>query len=158
MPQAQPIRSERLTGMARGHTVAALENVALGTNDISHSSVERVILPDACILTHFMLMEMTELVKHLLVYPQNMERNMNCYVGCRLQSAVLLALVEKGMNREQAYVLRSSGLESTGRNFHDLISQDARVTQQLSSGEIEACFDPQHHLRHLDQIYQRLGI
>jgi len=161
-----PIRSERLTGMARilrSHTVAALENVALWhERDISHSSVERVILPDACILTHFMLTEMTELMKHLLVYPQNMERNMNCYGGVVFSQRVLLALVEKGMNREEAYAAVQSCAHQAWNqpegNFHDLISKDARVTQRLSSGEIEACFDPQHHLKHLDQIYQRLGI
>jgi adenylosuccinate lyase len=80
-----PIRSERLTGLARilrGNAMAALENVALWhERDISHSSVERVVLPDSCILTHFMLVEITDLVKHLLVYPENMARNMNVYGG-----------------------------------------------------------------------------
>jgi adenylosuccinate lyase len=161
-----PIRSERLTGMARvlrGHAVAALENVALWhERDISHSSVERVILPDACILTHFMLVEMTDLVKHLLVYPQNMERNMNCYGGVVFSQGVLLALVEKGMSREEAYaVVQSCAHQAWNQpqgNFHDLISKDARFTQLLSPEEIEACFDPLRHLKHLEQIYQRLGI
>nr|MDJ0577340.1 adenylosuccinate lyase [Xenococcaceae cyanobacterium MO_234.B1] len=161
-----PIRSERLSGMARiirGNAVAALENVALWhERDISHSSVERVILPDSCILTHFMLKEITGLVKNLLVYPENMERNMNVYGGVIFSQRVLLALVEKGMNREDAYrVVQScahTAWNTTDGNFRDLISKDETVTKTLSDAEIQACFDPKHHLRHLDEIYQRLGI
>jgi adenylosuccinate lyase len=161
-----PIRSERLTGMARilrSHAVAALENVALWhERDISHSSVERVILPDVCILTHFMLVEITDLVKNLLVYPENMRRNMNLYGGVVFSQRVLLALVEKGMSREEAYSLvQSCAHEAWNKpegNFHELISKDARVTSQLTPEEIEACFDPQEHLKHLDEVYQRLGI
>ncbi len=161
-----PIRSERLTGMARilrSHAVAALENVALWhERDISHSSVERVILPDVCILTHFMLVEITDLVKNLLVYPENMTRNMNLYGGVVFSQRVLLALVEKGMSREEAYSLvQSCAHEAWNKpegNFHELISKDARVTSQLTPEEIEACFDPQEHLKHLDEVYQRLGI
>lgn len=161
-----PIRSERLTGMARilrGHAVAALENVALWhERDISHSSVERVILPDACILTHFMLVEITDLVKHLLVYPENMQRNMNLYGGVVFSQRVMLSLVEKGLKREEAYSIVQScahaAWNKTDGNFRDLISKDPRVTALLSSSEIADCFDPQHHLKNLDQVYQRLGI
>lgn len=161
-----PIRSERLTGMARmlrGYAVAALENVALWhERDISHSSVERMMLPDACILTHFMLSEMTDLVKNLLVYPQNMERNMNCYGGVVFSQRVLLALVEKGMSREEAYaVVQSCAHQAWNKpegNFHDLVTKDTQITQKLSPEEIETCFDPKQHLKHLEQVYQRLGI
>ncbi|WP_353932774.1 adenylosuccinate lyase [Okeanomitos corallinicola TIOX110] len=161
-----PIRSERLTGMARlvrSHAGAALENVALWhERDISHSSVERVILPDACILTHFMLHEITELVTNLLVYPQNMERNLNCYGGVVFSQRVMLTLVDKGLNREEAYAIVQQNAHTAWNqpsgNFRDLINKDPRVTQQLSATEIEACFDPKHHLKHLDQVYQRLGI
>lgn len=161
-----PIRSERLTGMARmlrSYTVAALENVALWhERDISHSSVERMMLPDACILTHFMLVETTDLVKNLLVYPQNMERNMNCYGGVVFSQRVLLALVAKGISREEAYAIVQSCAHQAWNqpegNFHDLVSQDSRITKLLSPEEIETCFDPQQHLKHLDQVYQRLGI
>ena len=161
-----PIRSERLTGMARilrSHAVAALENVALWhERDISHSSVERVILPDVCILTHFMLVEITDLVKHLLVYPENMKRNMNLYGGVVFSQRVLLTLVAKGMNREEAYsVVQSCAHEAWNRpegDFHALIAKDERVTSKLTAEEIEGCFDPQQHLKHLDEVYQRLGI
>ncbi|RUR73959.1 adenylosuccinate lyase [Chlorogloeopsis fritschii PCC 9212] len=161
-----PIRSERLTGMARiirSHAIAALENVALWhERDISHSSVERVVLPDACILMHFMLHEITELVKNLLVYPENMTRNMNVYGGVVFSQRVLLTLVEKGMTREEAYkIVQENAHQAWNKpdgNFHDLISKDSRVIAKLSPAEIEACFDPQHHLQHLEQVYQRLGI
>lgn len=161
-----PIRSERLTGLARvvrGHAIAALENVALWhERDISHSSVERMILPDASITTHFMLVEITNLVKNLLVYPENMKRNMNLYGGVVFSQRVLLTLVEKGMNREEAYrVVQSCAHQAwntTDGDFHGLITQDQTVKNYLSPEEIEACFDPQHHLKHLDEIYQRLNI
>ncbi|MEM7714167.1 MAG: adenylosuccinate lyase [Cyanobacteria bacterium P01_A01_bin.68] len=161
-----PIRSERLTGMARivrGNAVAALENVALWhERDISHSSVERVILPDSCILTHFMLKEAVNLVKNLLVYPENMAQNMNCYGGVVFSQRVLLTLVEKGMNREEAYQIVQQSAHTAWNtkdgNFHNLIAKDSRVTDKLSPSEIEACFDPKHHLQHLDKVYQKLGI
>lgn len=161
-----PIRSERLTGMARivrGNAVAALENVALWhERDISHSSVERVILPDSCILTHFMLKEITGLVKKLLVYPENMQRNMNVYGGVIFSQRVLLTLVEKGMNREEAYrVVQECAMTAWNKidgDFRKLITQDETVTKTLSSEEIDFCFDPNHHLKNLDEIYQRLGI
>ncbi|MEY3221838.1 MAG: adenylosuccinate lyase [Cyanobacteriota bacterium] len=161
-----PIRSERLTGMARlvrSHAGAVLENVALWhERDISHSSVERVVLPDACILTHFMLHEITQLVNNLLVYPENMVRNLNCYGGVVFSQRVLLTLVEKGIKREEAYAIVQESAHTAWNkpegNFRDLISKDPRVTQHLSPAEVEACFDPQHHLQHLEQVYQRLSI
>ncbi|NEP30842.1 MULTISPECIES: adenylosuccinate lyase [Moorena] len=161
-----PIRSERLSGMARilrSHAVAALENVALWhERDISHSSVERVILPDVCILTHFMLVEITDLVKHLLVYPENMKRNMNVYGGVVFSQKVLLALVEKGMNREDAYsIVQSCAHQAWNQpegDFYNLITKDPEVTSKLTPSEIEECFNPQHHFQHLDEVYQRLGI
>jgi adenylosuccinate lyase len=161
-----PIRSERLTGLARivrGHAVAALENVALWhERDISHSSVERVMFPDCCILTHFMLVEITDLVKNLLVYPENMQRNMNVYGGVVFSQRVLLSLVDKGMSREDAYAIVQSCAHSAwnkpGGDFHALIAQDPKVTAVLSPDEIEQCFDPTAHLKHMDTIYQRLNI
>ena len=161
-----PIRSERLTGMARlvrGYAVAALENVALWhERDISHSSVERVAFPDACILTHFMLHEMTELVKNLLVYPENMKRNMNLYGGVVFSQRVLLALIAKGMNRENAYTIVQGCAHTEwnveGGNFRARIEENPQVQANLNAAEIEDCFDAKHHLKNLDQVYQRLGI
>ncbi|MEY3827419.1 MAG: hypothetical protein RLZZ148_2238 [Cyanobacteriota bacterium] len=130
--------------------------------DISHSSVERVMFPDTCILIHFMLKEITDLVKNLLVYPENMKRNMNVYGGVIFSQRVLLALVEKGLNREEAYKIvqecAHKAWNTEQGNFQGLISQDAQVKSVLSPQEIEACFDPQQHLKNLDLIYQRLAI
>ncbi|MEO0488860.1 MAG: adenylosuccinate lyase [Cyanobacteria bacterium J06635_15] len=161
-----PIRSERLSGMARiirGYAIGALENVALWhERDISHSSVERVMLPDTCILTHFMLVETTDLVKNLLVYPDNMKRNMNLYGGVVFSQRVLLTLVNKGLNREDAYAIvqtcAHTAWNQLGGDFRALIEADDRVNQHLSPEEIAACFEPRHHLEHLDEVYQRLGI
>jgi len=161
-----PIRSERLTGLARivrNNATTALENIPLWhERDISHSSAERVIFPDSCILTHFMLRETTDLVKHLLVYPQNMERNMNVYGGVIFSQRVLLTLVEKGMSREDAYqVVQGCAHQAWNQaegNFYELIRQDPTVQNTLSASEIDSCFDPQHHFQNLDEIYQRLGI
>jgi adenylosuccinate lyase len=161
-----PIRSERLTGMARiirGNAIAALENVALWhERDISHSSVERMILPDSCTLMHFMLVETTDLVKNLLVYPENMQRNMNLYGGVVFSQRVMLTLVEKGMLREEAYAVVQSCAHTAWNqpngDFRALIANDPKVKAQLSEADIESCFDPAHHLKNLDRIYQRLNI
>ena len=161
-----PIKSERLAGMARilrGNAIAALENVALWhERDISHSSVERVIFPDSCILTHFMLVETTKLIKNLLVYPENMARNMNLYGGVVFSQRVLLTLVDKGISREDAYrIVQSNAHEawnSKGGNFQELIAADSQVTEVLSAEEIQECFNPDYQLRNLDKVYQRLDI
>lgn len=161
-----PIRSERLTGMARivrGNAMAGLENVALWhERDISHSSVERVVMPDSCILTHFMLNETTHLIQKLLVYPENMQRNMNVYGGVIFSQRVLLALVEKGMSREEAYGLVQGCAHSEwnvpGGDFRAQVEANPEIGQHLNIDEIADCFDPQHHLRYLDEIYQRLAI
>lgn len=161
-----PIRSERLTGLARlirGYAMTGLENVALWhERDISHSAVERVALPDACILTHFMLVEITDLVKNLLVYPENMLRNMNVYGGVVFSQRVMLALVEKGMRREDAYAIVQSCAHQAWNtpegDFHSLIATSSAVAEHLSADEVAACFDPSYQLRHLDVIYQRLNI
>ena len=161
-----PIRSERITGMARiirGNAVAALENVALWhERDISHSSVERVILPDTCILTHFMLKETINLVQNLLVYPENMERNMNVYGGVIFSQKVLLALVNKGMSREEAYRIvqgcAHQAWNTIDGNFRALVEENEQIKELLSDLEINTCFDPKEHLQNLDVIYKKLGI
>lgn len=161
-----PIRSERLTGLARllrGYAMTGLENIALWhERDISHSSAERVILPDALILMHFMLVEITELVKNLHVYPENMLRNMNLYGGVIFSQKVLLALVEKGMGREDAYAIVQGNAHQAwnteGGNFQALVAQDPQVQKHLSAAELAECFNPKQHLQGLEVIYQRLGI
>lgn len=109
-----------------------------------------------------MLVEATDLVKHLLVYPENMQRNMNLYGGVIFSQRVLLALVEKGLSREAAYkIVQTCAHEAwnkPGGDFHRLIKNHPDVKEQLTSEEIADCFEPQHHLRNLDEVYQRLGI
>ena len=161
-----PIKSERLTGMARilrANAIAALENVALWhERDISHSSVERVIFPETCMLTHFMLVETTRLIKNLQVYPENMKRNMNLYGGVVFSQRVLLTLVDKGISREDAYrIVQTNAHEAwntPGGNFQKLIESDLQVKEKLTPEEITECFNPDYQLRNLDKVYQRLDI
>ncbi|MEB3325558.1 MAG: adenylosuccinate lyase [Cyanobacteriota bacterium] len=161
-----PIRSERISGLARvlrSYTVAALENMALWhERDISHSSVERMMLPDCSVTLHFMLREMTEVVKGLGVYPENMARNMNVYGGVVFSQRVLLALVEKGLSREEAYRLvqrhAHAAWNREGGDFRANLAADPEVTDRLSPEELEACFATDLHRAQMDVIWQRLGI
>jgi adenylosuccinate lyase len=139
-----PIRSERISGLARvlrGYTVAALENMALWhERDISHSSVERMMLPDCSVTLHFMLREMTEVVRGLGVYPENMNRNLNLYGGVVFSQRVLLALVESGLSREEAYRLvqhhAHSAWNTEGGNFRADLEADPEVSSRSASPRI----------------------
>ncbi len=161
-----PIRSERIGGLARvlrSYVVAALENCALWhERDISHSSVERMMLPDCSVTLHFMLREMTDVVKGLGVYPDNMARNMNVYGGVVFSQRVLLALVDTGLNREQAYriVQRNAhtAWNTEGGNFRANLEADADVTSRLSAEQLADCFSTDLHQENLDVIWQRLRI
>ncbi|MGQ9838425.1 MAG: adenylosuccinate lyase [Cyanobacteriota bacterium] len=161
-----PIRSEQLTGIARllrGYAVSALENIPLWhERDISHSSVERVILPDASILCHYLLVQMTDLVQNLQVHADNMKRNLNIYGGVIFSQQVLLALVDKGLSREEAYRLVQENAHRAWNqpqgDFHAYLLADERVMAHLSEAELAACFDPTRHLAHLDEIFARLGL
>jgi adenylosuccinate lyase len=161
-----PIRSERISGLARvlrSYTVAALENCALWhERDISHSSVERMMLPDCSVTLHFMLREMAEVVKGLGVYPENMARNMNVYGGVVFSQRVLLALVESGLAREEAYriVQRNAhtAWNSEGGDFRANLEADADVTSHLSPEQLADCFSTDLHQANLGVIWERLGI
>ena len=161
-----PIRSERIGGLARvlrSYTVAALENCALWhERDISHSSVERMMLPDCSVTLHFMLREMAEVVKGLGVYPENMARNMNVYGGVVFSQRVLLALVESGLAREEAYriVQRNAhtAWNTEGGDFRANLSADADVTSRLSPEQLADCFATDLHQANLTVIWERLGI
>ena len=161
-----PIRSERISGLARvlrSYTVAALENCSLWhERDISHSSVERMMLPDCSVTLHFMLREMTEVVRGLGVYPDNMARNMNIYGGVVFSQRVLLALVESGIPREHAYRIvqkhAHAAWNQEGGNFRANLEGDTEVTNRLSPEQIEACFSSELHQSQLNVIWQRLGI
>ncbi|MBW4530602.1 MAG: adenylosuccinate lyase [Aphanothece saxicola GSE-SYN-MK-01-06B] len=161
-----PIRSERISGLARvlrSYTVAALENVALWhERDISHSSVERMMLPDCSVTLHFMLREMTAVVEGLGVYPENMARNMNVYGGVVFSQRVLLALVEAGLSREEAYRIvqrhAHAAWNTAGGDFRANLQADPTVTSHLDSEQLAACFSTDLHRAQLDVIWDRLGI
>lgn len=157
-----PILSENLTGLARlmrGYAASALENIPLWhERDISHSSVERVIAPDATILMDFMLARTTGLVKDLVVYPQNMLANMDILKGVVFSQKVLLKLVEKGTTREDAYALVQRNAmkvwEGLG-GFKELLLDDEAVMKFLSPKDVEACFDARPYLKNVDYIFRR---
>ncbi len=158
-----PIASENLCGLARvvrANSLAAMENVALWhERDISHSSVERVIMPDSTILVDYMLARLTEIIRTLLVYPSRMKQNLESTGGLIYSQRLLLELVERGAQRKDAYeAVQRCAMEAWKGygGFQDLVSKDQLVTQYLTSPQIAACFDPKHYLRHLGKIYQRV--
>lgn len=161
-----PIRSERISGLARvlrSYTIAALENVALWhERDISHSSVERMMLPDCSCTLHFMLREMTAVVKGLGVYPENMSRNLNVYGGVVFSQRVLLALVESGLSREEAYRIvqrhAHDAWNREGGDFRANLAGDPEVGARLNSAQLDACFSSDLHRAQLEVIWERLGI
>jgi len=160
-----PIGSENMTGLARvirGHMVTAYENVSLWhERDISHSSAERIILPDATILLNYMLNRFGNIVKNLTVFPENMKRNMDRTYGLIYSQRVLLALIEKGMSREEAYdTVQPKAMEAweTQVQFKELVEAEEKITSLLSQEEINDCFDYSYHLSQVDTIFERLGL
>ncbi|WP_017729206.1 adenylosuccinate lyase [Halalkalibacterium ligniniphilum] len=160
-----PIGSENMTGLARlirGYMMTAYENVPLWhERDISHSSAERVILPDATIALNYMLNRFGNIVKNLTVFPENMKRNMTRTYGLIYSQRVLLSLIDKGMVREEAYdLVQPKATESweKGIQFRELVEKEERITSVLSPEEIDDCFDYNHHLKHVDTIFERLGL
>ncbi len=157
-----PIVSERITGLARllrGYAHTALENVALWhERDISHSSVERIIFPDACHVLHYMLQKMTWLVAGLVVFPERMLENMDRARGMVYSQTVLLALVRAGAPREDAYaaVQRCAmRVWDEGADFRESLRRDPAVSDRLSGADLDRCFDPAWHRRHVGQLFAR---
>ncbi|MCX6922151.1 MAG: adenylosuccinate lyase [Verrucomicrobia bacterium] len=166
-----PITSERLSGLARvlrGNAVAALEDVALWhERDISHSSVERIIFPDSCTLLDYMLVTLTKLVDGLIVYPENMQRNLGLSLGMWNSQTVLLALIKKGLTREQAYELVQRNAMKTWEAKHagladaDFLSQlktDPEVACHFKLGELEALCSLDFHFKEVKQRFKKLGL
>lgn len=160
-----PLTSERVVGLARvvrSYAVAAQENVALWhERDITHSSAERVIFPDATILLHYMLEKFINVVEKMNVYPARMKRNIQLTRGLVSSQQVLLALVGKGFTREQAYAIVQKNALNAWKNelnFRELIQADPQVIRSLSPTEIEKCFDLSYHLKNVDYIFKRAGI
>ena len=161
-----PIRSERVSGLSRvlrSYVIAALENVALWhERDISHSSNERLMLPDTSITLHFMITEMTAIIKGLGVYPNNMLNNLNIYGGVVFSQRVLLALVENGMSREDSYRLVQKHAHAAWNqpegNFQKNLENDPEVMNSLSLDQLSECFSTELHQSNLKIIWDRLGI
>lgn len=158
-----PILSENITGLARllrGYCLTAMENVALWhERDISHSSAERVIGPDATIVLDFSLARLTRVIEGLVVYPENMQKNIDMTKGLWHSQGVLLALVDKGIARDTAYQwVQRSALqvwENKG-DFKDLLKEDPDIANVLGAEAIESLFDLSHHLQHVDIIFERV--
>ncbi len=161
-----PISSENLSGLARvvkSNAIAALDNIPLWhERDISHSSVERIIFPDSTILIDYMLNRFRNLVEGLVVHKNNMLKNASLYGGIVYSQRVLLELVKKGLSRENAYsIVQKNALEAFNKengNFKENLLSDSSVTDVLSTGEIEDCFNAQYYLRNIHTIYERFGI
>ncbi|WP_134699682.1 adenylosuccinate lyase [Ammoniphilus sp. YIM 78166] len=160
-----PIGSENMTGLARvirGYMVSSYENVPLWhERDISHSSVERVILPDATILLNYMLNRFGNIVKNLTVFPDNMKRNMERTFGLIYSQRVLLKLIDKGLSREEAYdTVQPKAMQAweEQRSFRQILEEDPKVTSMLTQEEMDDCFNYNWHLKHVDTIFERLGL
>jgi len=159
-----PVRCERITGLARvvrGNVQAALENVVLWhERDISHSSAERVVFPDSTTALDFMLAELAEVLEGLEVFPERMRENLNAGGGLVYSQGVLLALVERGMPRDEAYrVVQAAAARAwdEGKDFRAELTADPDVARLLSAADLDTLFDPERYLRNLDVVFDRLA-
>ena len=158
-----PVSAENLSGLARlvrSYGIASLENVPLWhERDISHSSVERVIAPDATILIDYMLNRITSIIRNLLVYPDHMRTNLEKMGGLIFSEAVLLLLTRKGLSREEAYAAvqrNAMKVWEKGGDFKTYLSQDEAIQHLLGPDELETAFDARAPLKHIDVIYRRV--
>lgn len=160
-----PIGCENMTGLARvirGYMITAYENVPLWhERDISHSSTERIILPDATILLNYMLNRFGNIVKNLTVFPENMKRNMKRTYDVPFSGRVMTKLIDKGFSREQAYdTVQPLAMTAWNeqRSFREIVESNEEMNKHMSPEEIADCFDPSWHLKHVDTIFKRLGL
>ncbi|RPA58662.1 adenylosuccinate lyase [Aerococcus agrisoli] len=160
-----PIGSENMAGLARvvrGHVITAYENVTLWhERDISHSSAERIILPDTTILVDYMLNRFANIMEKLTVFPENMKRNMEATHGLIYSQRVLLKLVDAGLSREAAYDLvqpLTAIAWDEGKAFKPLVEGKKEITDHLSQAEIDDAFDYHYHIQKVDEIFERLGL
>jgi adenylosuccinate lyase len=160
-----PIGSENMVGLARvirGYMVTAYENVGLWhERDISHSSAERIILPDATTLLNYQLNRFANIIKNLTVFPENMLRNMNATFGLIYSQRVLLKLIDKGMSREEAYDLVQPKTALSWDNqtdFRPLVEADEAIMAKLTKEDIDDAFNYNYHLSHVDEVFERLGL
>jgi adenylosuccinate lyase len=160
-----PIGSENMAGLARvirGHMVTAYENVSLWhERDISHSSAERIILPDSTTLLNYMLNRFANIVRNLTVFPENMKRNMDATLGLIYSQRVLLKLIDKGLSREEAYDLvqpKTAIAWDEQTAFRPLLEEDEKIMSILNAEDIEDAFDYNYHLKNVDEIFERVGL
>jgi adenylosuccinate lyase len=160
-----PELCERICGLARlirGYALTSLENIALWhERDISHSSTERIVLPDSCLALDYMLSVFTYIMNGLKVYPENMHRNIELTQGVIFSQRVLLALIDKGLSREEAYrMVQDNALKAweERKSFLSLLEADRRITSHLSKKELDSLFDYGYYLKHVDEVFERLGL
>ncbi|MDH4269809.1 MAG: adenylosuccinate lyase [Dehalococcoidia bacterium] len=160
-----PELCERICGLARlirGYAVTSLENIALWhERDISHSSTERIILPDSCLALDYMLAIFTSITKGLGVYPENMRHNIELTQGVIFSQRVLLALIDKGLMREEAYkIVQDNAMKAweKRKSFLSLLETDRRITAHLSKKELDSLFDYGYYLKHVDEVFERLRL
>ena len=160
-----PELCERICGLARlvrGHALTSMENIALWhERDISHSSTERIILPDACIIVDYTLALFTSIMAALQVYPQRMRKNLELTKGLVFSQRVMLALIDKGLSRQEAYKLvQRIAMKAwkVNRNFLSLLKSDDEITAILPPSQLEPLFNYQYYLRYVDEIFRRLGL
>ena len=160
-----PVVSENISGLARllrANANAALENIALWhERDISHSSVERIIIPDSTIALDYMLHRFTKVVANLIVYPEKMLTNLHMTNGLIFSQAILLALAKKGITREEAYQLVQGNAMATwesGGDFREKVLNDERIGIHLNKAEIESCVDLDKNLKNVDFNFERIGL
>jgi adenylosuccinate lyase len=160
-----PELCERICGLARlirGHALTSLENIALWhERDISHSSAERIILPDSCLALDYMLSIFTSIMKGLKVYPENMQRNIELTQGVIFSQRVLLALIDKGLPRGEAYkVVQDNAMKAweKRKGFLSLLKADRQIAARLSKLELNSLFDYTYYLKYVDDVFKRLGL
>ncbi len=160
-----PMTCERVTGLARivrSYVAPALENMAQWhERDLTNSSVERIVLPDSSLLVDYMLRKFTDVVKGMVVYPEHMRANLEKMKGLVMSEHVMLALVDKGMGKDEAYrtvqAVAMKAFESGG-DFRELVAQEPAISGKLSKDDLGECFDYEKHLRRVDAAYQRVGL
>jgi len=160
-----PMTCERITGLARvvrSYVTPALENMAMWhERDLTNSSVERIILPDSSILIDYMLRKFTDVVNGMVVYPDHMRANLERLKGLVMSEHVMLALVDKGMDKDEAYrtvqAVAMKAFESGG-DFRQLAAADPAITSHLTETDLAACFDYEKHLKRIEAAYERVGI
>jgi adenylosuccinate lyase len=160
-----PELCERICGLARlvrGHAITSMENIALWhERDISHSSNERITLPDSCLVLNYMFHLFKYIAKDMRVYPEHMKRNLGVTKGLIFSQRVMLALIDKGLSRQSAYsIVQRNAMKSWKDevSFFDLLSKDSEVTKHLSKKDMEGIFDYQYFIRHVDEIFARLKL